>query len=131
VLLRPEGRVQLGLVALGRYSDGWLRSTGKILIFPSAPKRGLAGRLVLAVTPPTKTGVVKLNVRVGGGRLIKLRTQAGRTSRFSVPVCSSGPMLVEFAATPVGSTQDGRSVVARGAVPRFVPDARACPKPGG
>src|SRR5207244_3510643 len=103
VLYRPHGNVRIGLVALGRYSDGWLRSTGKILIFPSAPKRGLAGRLVLAVTPPTKTGVVKLNVQVGGGRLNKLQTHAGRTTRFSVPVCSSGPMLVAFAATPVGS----------------------------
>jgi hypothetical protein len=127
VLVRPHGSLRLGLMVFGRYSDGWLDEGGYVVVWPKAENAGVSGRLVLPVRPPrTSTSGVTLRFVTGRFTSVERHASAGRTTNIVVPLCSNGPIVVEYSAGPVGSIGDGRRVVAMTGMPRFVPARGAC-----
>jgi 4-amino-4-deoxy-L-arabinose transferase-like glycosyltransferase len=124
VLVRLDGPLRLRLLAVGRYSDGWLDGNGLFILWPDAGGT-LAGRLVLPVRPPGDE-TVTLRFAVKGAEPIVRRAAPGRLTNVVVPVCSTGPLAVGYSAGPVGSVGDGRGVAAATGMPYFVPSPGAC-----
>ena len=127
-LYRTDGGLRMRLVAFGRYQDGWLSGHGAIIVWPTAGERGVAGRLEIPVRAPGANATATIRITQGGGKTLVFTTTPGRTRTISVPLCSSGPVTLTWAAGPIGGIGDGRAVAARSGNLRFMPNTAGCAK---
>lgn len=126
-LVRAEGRLRFRLMLVGRFADGALGGAGLVTIWPNTPDGSISGHLVLPMRPRAGSGEV--TVRFTSRRsphAVVLRATPGRMTDVVVPVCSRGPIVLDYKATPVASTADGRLVAATAGAPRFVPGPAGC-----
>jgi hypothetical protein len=126
-LVRPEGSLRLGLLALGRYSDGWLDQAGYVFLWPRTRGAAVSGRLVLPVRPPSaSTRETTLRFTLPTGEVIERHAARGRVTNIVVPVCSKAATLLTYTASPAAGLGDGRTVAATAGMPRFVPTPGTC-----
>ena len=125
-LYRADSGLRLGLLAFGRYADGWLGDRGQIIVWPMVGEHTVAGRLELALrTPgPNSNATIEL-VQTTSGKDYRYTLKPGKSLKISIPLCASGPVTLAFHAAPLGSLGDGRGVAARSTEPHFVRDAAA------
>jgi hypothetical protein len=127
VLVRPRASLRLGLLAIGRYSDGWLDESGYIFLWPSTREGAVSGRFILPVRPPSGSSrETTLRFTLPSGDVIERHAAPGRVTNVVVPVCSNAATLLRYAAGPAASVGDGRNVVATTGMPRFVPSRGRC-----
>ena len=128
-LYRTDSGLRLGLLAFGRYADGWLGDRGQIIVWPMVGEHTVSGHLELALrTPgPNSNATIEL-VQTTSGKDYRYTLKPGRSLKLSIPLCASGPVTLAFHAAPLGSLGDGRGVAARSTEPHFVRDAAACAK---
>lgn len=126
-LLRPAGRLRFRLMIVGRFSDGALGAAGFVTIWPTAADGTISGRLVLPARPLPGSGevTVRFTSNRSVGRIVR-HAAPGRMTNIVVPVCSRGPVVLDYKASPVASTADGRLVAATTGEPRFVPGPAGC-----
>jgi hypothetical protein len=125
-LWRPTGWPRLSLYLLGRYSNGWLADSGKIMLWPDSSQGGLAGRLSFVAAAPAAADPTTLTFSGSGsaGETVKLRP--GVPEKITLPVCSAGPWGALFRSSSFGFV-GGRPASVRTTVPQYVPDASVCP----
>jgi hypothetical protein len=127
VLVRPEGRLRLGLMVFGRYSDGWLDEAGYVFLWPRTRGAAVSGRLVLPVRPPTSSNKdTTLRFTLATGEVIERHAAPGHVTNIVVPVCSNAATLLTYTAGPAAGLGDGRTVAATAGMPRFVPTRGTC-----
>jgi hypothetical protein len=128
-LYRADGGLRLGLLAFGRYADGWLGGRGEIIVWPLIGTHQVAGRLEMSARSPGAGATATLHLtQTATGEQFTYRIKPGETQKISIPMCSSTPVTLGFTAGPLGGLGDGRGVAARTSKPHFVRDASACPK---
>jgi hypothetical protein len=127
VLVQPHGRLRLGLMAFGRYSDGWLDEGGFLVVWPSTADGGVSGSVVFPIRPPrSSTHGIGLRFTTGPNRTVNRHAGPGRVTKVVVPVCSKGPTVIPYSAGPSGTVGDGRRIVGMTGTPRFVPAHANC-----
>jgi hypothetical protein len=127
VLVQPHGPLRLGLMVFGRYSDGWLDEGGYVVVWPATPDGGVSGRLVFPIRPPSSSSNgVGLRFTTGATTKVSRFAPPGRVTNIVVPVCAPGPIVVPYSAGPTGTVGDGRRIVGRTGLPRFVPSPGSC-----
>jgi hypothetical protein len=116
-LWEPRRTAQIGVLMLGRYSNGELAPGGGIVLWPARPGERLSGWLEVDVRGPT---FGRLHFSISNHAVVA----APETRvRIRVPVCKDrGLWSVKFAALASGNSgMSGRS-----SPPRFVRDPAAC-----
>jgi hypothetical protein len=123
-LVRPHGALQLRLLAVGAYSNGWFARSGVLYVWPSARDGRIAGRISLRLHVPEQEGTV--TVGFNGRGIEKTVVVRPGANEVELPVCTRGPVAIRFGASRFGGLGDGRVVFAQGPAPRFTPDPAAC-----
>jgi 4-amino-4-deoxy-L-arabinose transferase-like glycosyltransferase len=125
-LVRPAGDLRFRLMIVGRFADGALGGAGVVTIWPTTPDGSISGRLVLPLRPRTGGEVtVRFTSRRSAHAVVR-HALPGRMTNVVVPVCSRGPVVLDYRATPVASVADGRLVAATAGAPRFVAGPAGC-----
>ena len=128
VLYRPEGDLDLRLLAIGEYDRAWLGERGALVVWPSKAGGKVAGDIILHLGLPP--GVPKIGVDFRGRHVADDITVRGGTARTAeIPVCGTGPVDLLFAARASGRLGDGRVVSVQSRPPVFEPAPRACSDP--
>jgi hypothetical protein len=126
-LYRPNGDLRLGMLAVGRYEDGWLRSSGAVVVWPAAGAAGVYGRLEIPVRAPGPGTTTTLRIaKPGATHPLSYTATYSRTRTIAIELCASGPVVIPFTAAPLRGLGDGRGVAAWTGKPRFVPSTAAC-----
>jgi hypothetical protein len=126
-LVRPAGRLRFRLMIVGRFADGALGGAGLVTIWPNTPDGSVSGHLVLPLRP--RSGHGEVTVRFTSRRYahaVVRHATPGRMTNVVVPVCSRGPIVLDYKATPVASAADGRLIAATAGTARFVPGPAGC-----
>jgi hypothetical protein len=121
VSVHAPGRVRLRLMMFGRYADGWLRGKGYVRVWPTSATGGVNGRIVVPIRPLREGSRVKITFSDAGGRTVTRSVSGDRTTNVAIPVCSKGPAMLFYQASPLSYLPDGRIVAATAGKPRFVP----------
>jgi hypothetical protein len=111
---------RLSLLESGRYSDGWLASSGKLSIWPDATGY-VRGVLSFALWLPRSGRAT--TVRFGK---VHYRIEPGMVTRVAYTIDAHGVFVLPFSATKLRALQDLRVVSAHSTPPIFhrIPDAR-------
>jgi hypothetical protein len=115
-LWRPQGTPRARLLASGRYYDGWLARSGRIVVYPDAAGRTTGTlRIALALGDDTEPTPMRLTAP-GFARTVVIHPHETKLVQVSVDV--RGPWTLRF-ATDVQAVLDGRHVSVQSSEPRF------------
>ncbi len=117
-LWRPSGIPRVDLVAVGRYSDGWLAGRGRVLVWPGSSGRA-DGTLRLSLRSPASAAPLQITFRGSGlHRIVSL--QPGQRQDVRIPVHTRGLAQVTFTSSLQANLWDGRAVSVRVHGPTFI-----------
>lgn len=112
-LWAADGAPRLALLEQGRYADGWLSRTGRLMVWPDATGR-VRGTLRFTLTLPRKAEPVTMRFGktpyvVSGGEKIEIRYRVDRP----------GPVTLAFSSSRARWLDDLRAVSVQSSPPTF------------